>query len=401
LVPVETATQPDRYRSLLYLGLFFDKQDILDVVYAADYMDFNELKSIVGETIMKNIDTDTALQLYVFGHGNDLLKEHDVVGSCLKYIESDSNTRNILKSEEFLELPEEHLIALISRDTFVAPEAEILRAVCRWREHNEKDMEEMEDVAECIRLSRFRVEEIFTVVEPTGLFSEKLMLDGVRALTMTDLSISRPRGRCLAQTDLLQHFEEPRDIGSSFDIKYTNRNGSGGTVTKDLQKSYLVNYLCFEVNPGLSNPEKLKWYSYEVSVSLDGNSWLTLFNYHEDDFHCRGRQVLLFPTIPVRIVRVWIRSIEGIEKCATYNPYTCRKPRGPEEEKVVEFTSHEITSLQYRPSERIIPFKFLEKGVIAPLRDHEVEFMSLSKKEDGGRSVEAFFNQPYSASSLR
>lgn len=167
-------------------------QDILDIISAADHMCFTKLKKKLGDHLANNIDVHTVIQLYVFSHGNELLTEYDMDRKCLEFIEDPKNTSTILKSDKFLELPKECLKELISRDTFVAPEGDILQAVLKWKGHNKEDMA---DVARHIRLSRFTAMEIFTIVEPTGLFTETELLDGARVVNTANLSKTHPRGR--------------------------------------------------------------------------------------------------------------------------------------------------------------------------------------------------------------
>ena len=175
--------------------IHFFQQVILDIICAADYLIFDDLKLILGEHVAKNIDSTTVLPLFAFSRSNDSLQAHDVCAKCLKFIEQTANTSNLLKSKEFLKLPEEHLKELISCDTFVAPEVEILDMVLRWKEHNEKSVDEMAKIIECIRLGRFTMKEMFTIAQPSGLFSETRLLAGVRVLGLPLLSEIYPRGK--------------------------------------------------------------------------------------------------------------------------------------------------------------------------------------------------------------
>ena len=92
-------------------------------------------------------------------------------------------------------------------------------------------------------------------------------------------------------------FNPNRDlnIGSRIVTEHRRRYSKNieGTIT--LAACHLVNCLCFEAYPTLGH---LKWYSYTVSVSLNGSSWFELFKY--SCFHCRGSQALHFPTISLR-----------------------------------------------------------------------------------------------------
>ena len=150
------------------------------------------MKSKLGKHAVENIDIESVLPLYVFNDQNNL-QLIEVEEKCISFI--DGHAPTILKSPSFLELPEEYVVRLISRTTFVAPEKDILEAVLKWKEQNEKSVEEMSEVAKCIRLSRFSTQEIFTVVEPTGLFGKAQLLDEVRVLIKPILSKTQPRGQ--------------------------------------------------------------------------------------------------------------------------------------------------------------------------------------------------------------
>ena len=85
-------------------------------------------------------------------------------------------------------------MALLSRDTFLAPEGEILQAVLKCKEYQEKGVGEMEGVVGCVRLSRFSAKEMFTIVRPSGLFSNDEIFAGMEVLAMPFLSETKPRG---------------------------------------------------------------------------------------------------------------------------------------------------------------------------------------------------------------
>ena len=168
---------------------------MLDIILAADYFNFDDLKSILGKNLANRIDLSNVLQCYAFNQSNGvLLQQFGIREKCLKIMEENEQYQ-ILRSSEFLELPEQYLIEIISRDEFVVPEGDILQAVLRWKEHNNKSVEEMASVTKCIRLSCFTPKEIFTQVQSSGLFSEAQLLAGIKVLTMANLSELQPRGR--------------------------------------------------------------------------------------------------------------------------------------------------------------------------------------------------------------
>ena len=139
----------------------------------------------------KLISHDTVLKIYIYHEINNL-QLHNLSKECVSYIDEESNALAVLNSPEFLKLSEEHLTTLLSRDTLLVPEREVLVAVLRWKEHNQKDVAE---VVGCIRLGRFTMREMFTTVQPSGLFTDAQILGGLKVLTMPLFSEIKPRGR--------------------------------------------------------------------------------------------------------------------------------------------------------------------------------------------------------------
>ena len=165
----------------------------MEVAVVADRLGFVDLKSSLGEKVSTHINNDTALPLLV---RSDTHHDPELHKKCLEFIEAGQNILNILKSPSFLDLSEDDLITLISRDTFVAPELDIFQAVLDWKKHNQRSVEEMAEVVKCIRFGRFlSAKVIFNKVEPTGLFSEASILKGLRVLFKPILEEMQPRGK--------------------------------------------------------------------------------------------------------------------------------------------------------------------------------------------------------------
>lgn len=160
----------------------------------ADRFGFVALKEALGDQLSHNhISLDTVLLLLVH---SDMYHLQQLYKACLQFIENKAHSSQILKHHSLLGLPEESLIRIISRDTFVVPENEIFEAVRKWKEHNEKSVEEVAELIKCVRLSEFSsAEKIFREVEPTGLLDEKSILAGVRVLCKPCVTEMNPRGR--------------------------------------------------------------------------------------------------------------------------------------------------------------------------------------------------------------
>ena len=112
---------------------------------------------------------------------------------CLKFV--DGNAERVLKSNAFLSLPEDNLKDIISRDTFIAPEVSVFRAVLQWKEHNKQSRKEMEEILKCVRLSEISPQDLFAVVEPFNLFQEPSILRAIRIQVKPELEQMQPRGK--------------------------------------------------------------------------------------------------------------------------------------------------------------------------------------------------------------
>ena len=160
----------------------------------ADRFGFVSLKQALGDQLsQKYISLETVLLLLVH---SDIYHLQQLHKACVAFIENKEHSVQVLTHPSLLHLPKPSLAAIISRDTFVAPEIEILRAVQRWKEHNTKPVEEITELLECVRLSEFSSsKQIFMEVEPTGLLDSETILAGVRAICKPCLTEMRPRGR--------------------------------------------------------------------------------------------------------------------------------------------------------------------------------------------------------------
>ena len=160
----------------------------------ADRFGFVSLKEALGDQLSQShISLDTVLLLFVHSDTYHLQQLHK---SCLNFIEKEENTTRVLHHPSLLLLPQEALAAILSRDTFMTPEIEILRAVERWKEHNSKKVGEIATLLDCVRLSEFSsAEEVFQEVEPMGLLDSQAILAGVRVMCKPCLSEMKPRGK--------------------------------------------------------------------------------------------------------------------------------------------------------------------------------------------------------------
>ena len=165
----------------------------METVEVADRFSFTALKQALGDQLSSHVSLETALLLLVNSEKYHL---PNLEKTCWEFIEDESNTAKVLNCSAFLDLPEHSLVNVLSRDSLVVPEIDIFRALLRWKEGNERSVEEMAEVLKCVRLSEFSsAQQVFSEVEPTGLFDEKTILGAVRMICSPTVTTMRPRGR--------------------------------------------------------------------------------------------------------------------------------------------------------------------------------------------------------------
>ncbi len=166
-------------------------QEVLEVVHLANRFNFTLLKEAIGIQLADRISLKNVLELLVHADFSHVPELHE---KCLQFV--DQNAEEILKSDAFLSLPAHNLQCVISRDTFLVPEVSIFQAVLKWKEHNSSVSEEVKsEVLQCIRLSEVSPQEIFQVVEPSGMFDESKLFQAVRVQMKSVLKQMHPRGK--------------------------------------------------------------------------------------------------------------------------------------------------------------------------------------------------------------
>ena len=165
-------------------------QDILELVTLADRFGFTHLKAAIAAQLEDHVSDDTVLQILVLA---DLHGLQQLCQKCLHHC--DEHATDILESESLLSLTEGALKSFISRDSFDTAELSVFEALLQWKEHNQRNTEEMKELLECVRLTRISPQELFEHVEPQGLFTEEQIFTAVRAQSMPQIHLLRPRGK--------------------------------------------------------------------------------------------------------------------------------------------------------------------------------------------------------------
>ena len=163
---------------------------MFDVIVLADRFGFLLLKNAVGAVLSKKVTVENVLKFFPPAESYSIvcLKE-----KCLDLIEKDPVA--LLSSEEFLSFNPALIKMILSRDTFDVLEIRIFECLLRViKTQKLEDSNAKELLQSCIRLTCIEIKDIFGLVEPTGYFSEAVLLQSVRAQARHDLNHIQGRG---------------------------------------------------------------------------------------------------------------------------------------------------------------------------------------------------------------
>ena len=164
-------------------------QVALQLLGLADRYQFPKLKTELDEILTSKVDDDNALQMAVYSdrHNAVMLKK-----KSWEY--TDENANSVLESEALVSIPQADLVRIISRDSFLAEEVNVFNAVRRWIEHNQIHSENVSDLLQCVRLCQIPATQLFEIVRPRGLYTDKEILDAISYQTNPELNLMHPRG---------------------------------------------------------------------------------------------------------------------------------------------------------------------------------------------------------------
>ncbi len=153
----------------------------------ADRFALITLKDTLGNSLVPLVTLDNVLTFFAYA---DVYQVKHLLDKCLCLI--DENSSSILKLDGFCSLISSTVQRIISRDTFVAPEVDIFKAVVQWTAHNSK---QVDDVVHSVRLCEIPAKDLFTTVEPTKLFDESEITTALRIQIKPEFENRKPRGK--------------------------------------------------------------------------------------------------------------------------------------------------------------------------------------------------------------
>ena len=156
----------------------------------SDKYDFPELKGHLEDRLKAITDFSNALQFYFYA---DLYSATKLQQHCANFI--DNNAKMIINSSAILELPQDSLKHLISRDTFVVEELDVFHAIQRWMRYNRIERRDVHDLLWCVRLPEIPQKELLSTVQSSGLYDSLSIGRAVETQRAVELQKITTRGK--------------------------------------------------------------------------------------------------------------------------------------------------------------------------------------------------------------
>ena len=169
---------------------FYFFQTALELLGLSDKYDFPELKGHLEDKLKAITDFSNALQFYFYADLYSATKLHQ---HCANFI--DNNAKMIINSNAILELPQDSLKHLISRDTFVVEELDVFRAIQRWMRYNHIERRDVHDLLWCVRLPEIPQEELLSTVQSSGLYDSLSIGHAVKTQQAVEQQSITTRGK--------------------------------------------------------------------------------------------------------------------------------------------------------------------------------------------------------------
>ncbi|RZC34490.1 BACK, BTB, and/or F5 F8 type C domain containing protein, partial [Asbolus verrucosus] len=206
----------------------------------------------------------------------------------------------------FNELIQVSLVKLLERDSFFVPETEIFKRVAKWCETN-NDVDSL--VMKCVRLSQLTVVEIVSIVWPSKLIDNEILLGAIAEVVEVKPKTSKMADKNLATPEKkAEVISGGNNSGSLATLLSGNREsgkyayhpiGSGDQngITIKLGVRSFINHIYMMLWDGDD-----RYYSYYIEVSTDQKKWKKVIDYRHHA--CRSLQHLYFDPEVAQYIRI-------------------------------------------------------------------------------------------------
>ncbi|XP_017150910.1 BTB/POZ domain-containing protein 9-like [Drosophila miranda] len=176
---VQLEVPPEAFKAILrylYSGTLnistLGEEGIIDVLDLAHLYGLQNVETGLVKYLQQNLDVSNVCMILDIARRSNLNQRTE---DCLTFM--DVNGPDIVKHETFGKLSKVSLEELLARGSFWAPEIDIFRAVCKWRDNNPS--EDIKTVAALVRLPLMSVRQLLHVVRPSGMFETEQIFDAI------------------------------------------------------------------------------------------------------------------------------------------------------------------------------------------------------------------------------
>lgn len=301
-------------RTMLGIG----KMDlIIDTLGLSNLFGFVEIKDAISNFLKSSLTISNVCNIL---DASRLYELDSLSQICFTFI--DKFASELLQEDSFKLLYHSTLQLLLTRDSFFCPEIDIFQAIKRWIEANpEVKAEDVRKVVSEIRLPLISLQDLLTIVRPTGLMDADKLLDAIHVKTQSRVNRLPHRGRVCPEENIATLKHGARVIqGTCDEATFSILDDTRGTaqLPYDMEKGYTRHAINLNEDNGIvielsdifiiNFIKLLLWdldnrsYSYTVEVSVEKTVWDVVIDHSL--YHCRSWQNLYFAKRPVKFIRV-------------------------------------------------------------------------------------------------
>ncbi|XP_041447892.1 BTB/POZ domain-containing protein 9-like [Drosophila obscura] len=145
---------------------------IIDVLVLAHLYGLKDVETAISKYLQQNLAVSNVIVILNAARLYDL---DQLTAGCLMFM--DNNMVDLLKHDSIQMLSKESFEEVLGRESFSAPEVEIFRTLCKWRENNPN--EDNQTLFSLVRLPLMTIDDLLHVVRPSGIFKSDIIFDAI------------------------------------------------------------------------------------------------------------------------------------------------------------------------------------------------------------------------------
>ena len=285
---------------------------ILDTLGLSNLFGYMELKEEISGFLKNSLHLNNVCNIL---DASRLYEIDELTQMCYNFI--DKHAELLLEHESFKFLHKSSLVILLARDSFFVSEINIFQAIKGWIECNpELTSEEITEVVAQVRLPLINLEDLLSVVRPTGILDANYLLDAIHIKTQSrhhklphrgklnieeNIATAKLAARVTQGTcdgfSLLDASDHAYDMEKGYTRHPIHDKPDDNGIVIELGNIYIINHI-----------KILLWdldnrsYSYIIDVSVEKELWERVVDHAS--YQCRSWQYLYFDKRPVKFIRI-------------------------------------------------------------------------------------------------